>query len=259
MSTSLLSEATSASLDRIQRSLGRSRRILFITGAGLSADSGMPTYRGIGGLYSQGVTEDGVTIEDALSGPMLRTNPALCWKYIAQIEAACRGAEPNAGHRAIAAMEQSHDVHVLTQNVDGLHSRAGSTQVIPIHGDVHFLHCTRCRWRETVADYSALAIPPTCPDCDALVRPEVILFGEMLPSAPLRALLREVECGFDAVFSVGTTSVFPYIAEPVLQARARGALTVEINPGDTPVSGLVDEKIAHGAADVLRELLARLK
>jgi len=259
MADARLTSDTLASLERIQERLAQRSRILFITGAGLSADSGMPTYRGIGGLYNQGVTEDGVTIEEALSGPMLRRNPALCWKYIAQIEAACRGAEPNAGHRAIAALEDSHEVHVLTQNVDGLHARAGSTRVIPIHGDVHFLHCTRCPWTLEVADYANLALPPKCPDCSSLVRPEVVLFGEMLPSAPLRALIAEVERGFDVVFSVGTTSVFPYIADPVLQARARGALTVEVNPGDTPVSGLVEEKIAQGAAAVLSALRDRLR
>ena len=259
MVTTPFTQETRDSLERVQERLKSARRVLFITGAGLSADSGMPTYRGIGGLYNQETTEEGVLIEEALSGPMLRDDPALCWKYIAQIEAACRGAEPNAGHRAIADLEDGLDVHVLTQNVDGLHARAGSTQVIPIHGDVHCLRCTRCPWRETVLDYSALALPPACPDCSALVRPEVVLFGEMLPSAPLRALLAEVQRGFDAVFSVGTTSVFPYIAEPVLQARARGALTVEVNPGETSLSGLVDEKIAHGAADVLAAIRDRLR
>ncbi len=259
MVTTAFSPETLVSLDRIHERLESARRVLFITGAGLSADSGMPTYRGIGGLYNQGATEEGVRIEEALSGPMMRDDPALCWKYIAQIEAACRGAHPNAGHRAIAELEERLDVHVLTQNVDGLHARAGSTQIIPIHGDVHLLRCTRCPWHETVLDYAALALPPACPDCSALVRPEVVLFGEMLPSAPLRALLTEVQRGFDAVFSVGTTSVFPYIAEPVLQARARGALTVEVNPGETSLSGIVDEKIAHGAADVLAAIRDRLR
>ena len=232
-----------------------SKRVLFITGAGLSADSGLPTYRGIGGLYNRGTTEDGMAIEEALSGPMLRSRPEICWKYIYQIEAACRGAHPNRGHRAIAALEHHvESLWVLTQNVDGFHQSAGSTNILPIHGDVHYLHCTACAYETTVEDYAELEIPPACPNCGALVRPRVVLFGEMLPQGPIQHLERQVKKGFDLVVSVGTTSVFPYIAAPVFHARMQGKRTVEINPGVTEVSSMVDLKIAHGAADVLGRL-----
>ncbi|MHB8899035.1 MAG: Sir2 family NAD-dependent protein deacetylase, partial [Thermoguttaceae bacterium] len=96
-----------------------SDRILFITGAGVSADSGLPTYRGVGGLYNRGETDDGVTIEEALSGPMLEVRPDLTWKYLWQIGEACRGALPNAAHRIMAELEsEKAEVWVLTQNVD---------------------------------------------------------------------------------------------------------------------------------------------
>ena len=106
--------------------LAGARRILFITGAGLSADSGLPTYRGLGGLYHDRLTEEGLTIEQALSGRTLSQRPDITWKYLAEIEANCRGAQPNAAHRLIAALEQEKDsVWVLTQNIDGLHRAAG--------------------------------------------------------------------------------------------------------------------------------------
>ena len=114
----------------IAEQLRGSQSILFITGAGMSADSGLPTYRGIGGLYTSGTTEEGIAIEEALSGPMLDERPALTWKYIRQIEEACRGAQFNRGHEIIALMESHFErVVILTQNVDGFHHAAGSSRL----------------------------------------------------------------------------------------------------------------------------------
>ena len=98
------------------------------------------------------------------------------------------------------------------------------------------------------------ATPPTCPDCSAVIRPDVVLFGELLPGAKIRALEAELSRGFDAVFSVGTSSLFPYIAQPVFHAASRGVATIEINPGETDVSGVVRYRIAGGAADTLGAL-----
>ena len=142
---------------------------------------------------------------------------------------------------------------------DGLHRAAGSANIIDIHGDVHKLICTKCRHRWSVDNYALLDIPPSCPKCRGLVRPEVVLFGEMLPPEQTRALGTELMQGFDAVFSIGTTSVFPYIAEPVILARRSGALTVEINPGQSEVSHLVEYRLQSGAAatlDALADALA---
>jgi len=236
---------------RIAARLDGKRRLLFITGAGLSAESGLPTYRGIGGLYANSDTEHGVPIEVALSGPMFRKKPELTWHHIAHIEQAVRGSQPSAAHALIARLEQRHDVVVLTQNVDGLHRAAGSTRIIDIHGDCRELTCTRCSYRESPRDYAGLALPPRCPECNAIVRPDVVLFEEALPQNKLTQLAYELERGFDAVFSVGTSSLFPYIAAPVAEAAHMGTLSVEINPEDTPVSHLVDIKLACGAGRAL--------
>jgi len=232
--------------------------VLFVTGAGISADSGLPTYRGIGGLYNTKSTDDGVAIEEALSGEMLVCRPEVSWKYIYQIESACRGARFNRGHQVIAAMEGRFErVWVLTQNIDGFHRDAGSKNIIDIHGDVHQLLCTRCDHTRTVADYAGLKIPPRCPECGSIVRPDVVLFGEMLPRDKCDRLYAELDRGFDIVFSVGTTSVFPYIAHPVQDARRRGVPTVEINPGGTEVSHLIDYQFSSGAAVTLDALWTR--
>ncbi len=239
--------------------LARAQRILFVTGAGISVDSGLPTYRGIGGLYHDRLTEEGLTIEEALSGEMMATRPEIAWRYIAQIESSCRGAQPNAAHRLIAALEQEKAlVCVLTQNVDGLHRAAGSRNVIEIHGTVHRLHCMSCRQGRRVEDYAGLSIPPECPRCGGILRPDVVLFGEALPELAIERLESVLSQGMDAVVSIGTTSVFPYIAGPVLWAARQGVPTVEINPGDTTVSAIVDHRLRMCAAEALPALWRRM-
>lgn len=239
--------------------LRTARRVLVITGAGVSADSGLPTYRGIGGLYEEKLTGDDVPIEVALSGEMMRLEPQLTWKYIHQIESACRGARFNEAHRIIAAMQDRFEsVCVLTQNIDGFHRDAGSRNLIEIHGNIHELHCIRCNYEVRVTDYRAIEVPPRCPKCDALVRPRVVLFGEMLPGAALDALDREMRRGFDAVLSVGTTSAFPYIAGPVYDARRNGVPTIEINPGESEVSAVVAHRLRNRAAVAMRDIWAAL-
>lgn len=237
--------------------------IMFITGAGMSADSGLPTYRGIGGLYDNTPTEEGMSIEMALSGEILRTKPEITWKYISQIEERCRGACYNRGHKIIAEMENHFErVCVLTQNVDGFHQAAGSQNVIDIHGDIHQLLCPECSWTQYMDDFCALSIPPECPKCRSIIRPDVVFFGEILPEAKLKRLLKELETGFDLYFSVGTTSIFPYIMQPMLFASHLGRPTVEINPGQTEISPFVDYKISRGAAetlDILWESFKKMK
>lgn len=242
------------------RILAGARSVLFVTGAGISADSGLPTYRGVGGLYEEEATEEGLPIEVLLSGPTFARRPATTWKYLGAIERACRGARPNRAHEVIAALERERPrVVVLTQNVDGLHRAAGSREVIEIHGDVHELRCTRCRWEAHVPSYEGLDLPPLCPACGGLVRPAVVLFGEMLPLDAVARLEEELRRGFDAVFSVGTTSVFPYIAAPVRMARAWGAGSVEVNPCETEVSGAVDVRLRCGAAAAMEAVFAALQ
>ncbi len=246
-------------IEEAARHLRHAKSALFITGAGISADSGLPTYRGIGGLYNTDTTEDGMPIEVALAGQTMISDPALCWKYIAQVEAAGRAATPNEGHEVIAKLEERLDrVLVLTQNVDGLHFKAGSTDVIEIHGGVRELSCTKCDHQEARENYAGMEIPPKCPRCDAIVRPDVILFGEMLDSFKVQRLIAEVQRGFDVVFSIGTTSVFPYIARPFLDAAARGNQAIEINPSETEVSDAATIRIETGAAAAMSAIWEHL-
>lgn len=250
-----LSESDRGAIGRVAVKLRAARSALFITGAGLSADSGLPTYRGVGGLYDERETPEGLPIEEILSGPIFRRRPDLTWRYLREVAEACRGREPNRGHEVIAGLERRMPrVVVLTQNVDGFHRRAGSHDVIDIHGDLHHLVCTKCSWEETVEDYDHISPLPRCIDCHSVVRPDVVLFGEMLPERKLRRLHEEMDRGFDVVFSVGTSSLFAYIQAPVRRAKAAGAHTVEINPGWTDVTELVDEKIEGGAAETLEAL-----
>lgn len=246
-------------IDEIIDRLRTAERVFFVTGAGISAESGLPTYRGIGGLYNSGRTPEGLSIEEALAGDTLGLNPALTWKYLRQIEESCRSAQFNRAHEVIAGMQDVFKrVTVLTQNIDGFHQAAGSRSVIDIHGALHDLECMDCDWETTVPDYSVLdRFPPVCPSCGGVVRPKVVLFGEQLPYDKVDKIMEEWQLDFDIVFSVGTTSVFPYIAQPVAYAQSNGIPTVEINPGDTHVTHLVDFKIAAGAAETLDELWRR--
>ena len=245
----------SEKIKKVASILRRSKSILFITGAGLSADSGLPTYRGISGLYNDSPTEDGVPIEVALAGETVEKNPVLTWKYIARIEEKCRAAMPNRGHEVIKKMRERFErVWVLTQNVDGLHQKAGSKNVIDIHGDIYKLICPHCMHRMKVKDYSEINIPPLCPECKRIMRPEVVFFGEYLPYNQSQILLRELEKGFDVYFSIGTTSVFHYIAQPMLDAKEKGLPTIEINPDSTSISNAVDVKLPLTAAEALDKI-----
>lgn len=247
---------SSGLIEAAGRLLSTARRILFITGAGLSADSGLPTYRGVGGLYEGALTDIGLPIEQALSGAMFEKRPDIAWRYLSQIEASCRGAHPNAGHYAIARLEAMHgQVTVVTQNVDGFHLLAGSRDVIEMHGTLRRLLCVDCGRVRRVESYAGLSIPPACPHCGGILRPDVVLFGEHLPSQALHRFETVLAQRPDLVISVGTGSAFPYIAGPVLAAAGRGDPTIEINPGGTHLSELVTVRLRMRAAEALPAIL----
>lgn len=256
--TDAISPAESANIDRAVELMRGARSILFITGAGMSADSGLPTYRGVGGLYEGRDPEEDVPIEVLLSGQVFARRPDLTWKYLLQIGTACRGAGPNRGHAVLAEIEQRFErVWVLTQNVDGFHQMAGSKNVIDMHGDVRRVQCGRCRTDRQVDDIERFGVPPRCEACNGVLRPAVVLFGEQLPSRQLGVYNTETRRGFDLVFSIGTTSVFPYIAGPVLDAHHLRKPSVEINPGDTDVSEFVMVRVRMRAATALDEIWKR--
>ena len=243
---------TSEKIKKVSELLKDAKSILFVTGAGISADSGLPTYRGMGGLYENDATEDGIPIEMALAGETLRKKPEITWKYLSQIEKRCRAAKHNRAHEILVEMEERFDrVWVLTQNIDGFHHAAGSKNVIDIHGDMHNIRCEGCGWKTRVENYDGLSIPPFCPKCGSIARPDVVFFGEMLQSHQVDLMEREVGQPFDIYFSIGTTSVFPYIKHPMALASHLQRPTVEINPDKTEISNWIDIKIPLGAADAL--------
>ncbi|BCG25942.1 NAD-dependent protein deacylase 2 [Pseudomonas tohonis] len=251
----------SSDIARVAAELKRAERILIITGAGLSADSGLPTYRGLGGLYN-GMTEEGIPIEEAISGPMLRRDPALCWKYLAQLGRACLGARPNAGHAAIAELQRlKPECWVLTQNIDGYHRQAGSPveRLIEIHGELAPLFCQSCGAEsDQLSQHLERPLPPKCTVCGGILRPPVVLFEEMLPEKAIDTLYAQLRKGFDAVLAVGTTASFPYIIEPVMRTRQQGGFTAEINPASTDLARSVDVHLMGKALDVLQELLSHI-
>ena len=187
-----------------------------------------------------------------MAAEMFESKPETTWKYLAKLEERCRGATFNRAHHVIAEIEKHFKrLWVLTQNIDGFHYAAGSRNVIDIHGNIHSLRCMHCRWKTRIEDFSEISIPPVCPECNSVVRPDVVFFGEELPLDKVSQMQDELANGFDIYFSVGTTSVFPYIKGPMVYAQHLGRPTVEINPETTEISDIVDIKISLGAADVL--------
>ncbi len=240
--------------------------ILFITGAGISVDSGLPTYRGVGGLYDNEETDDGMPIEVALSGSTFNHNPGLTWRYLWEIGEACFGARPNAAHKVIAELEKDKSkVTVMTQNVDGLHRQAGSSDLIEVHGNMHQLYCTTCKdnlhsneFFDPAKTVLQPSFPITCMTCGGIIRPDVVLFGEFLSNATVGGLGRIAQHDYDLTVSIGTSAVFPYILEPVVRAAAIGRATIEINPGMTDLTETVGLHIPLGAAEALTRIAGRM-
>ena len=236
------------------------RRVLFITGAGVSAESGIPTFRGATGAFADGMTEEGVPFEDVLSGSTLRANPKLSWKYFFRLEQSLRGKQPNAAHQAIAALEApGRQIWVATQNIDGLHQSAGSTAVIELHGNLRRVICLHCDYQVYRETFEGMALLPLCPECGHVLRPDAVLYEEMLPESALDQFQQEQDKGFDLIFSVGTTSVFDYVAYPVMIAARLGIPTVEINPEPTPLSDVVRFRFTASAGEVLQGILGRVR
>ncbi|CAG0936832.1 NAD-dependent protein deacylase [Thermoflexales bacterium] len=210
--------------------LRAAQHIAVLTGAGVSAESGIPTFRDAQvGLWAQYRPEDLATPEAFLR------NPKLVWDWYAWRRGRVSQVQPNAGHYALAQMQQRvAQFSLLTQNVDGLHQRAGSVGVIELHGNITRVKCSRegiviDRWEETGET------PPRCPHCGAGLRPDVVWFGEMLPrEALLAANAATNTC--DVFFSIGTSSLVEPAASLGRVASHRGATVVEVNPTVTPLT-----------------------
>ena len=236
--------------------LKNAKRLLFITGAGVSAESQIPTFRGATAAFADGMTEDGVPFEEVLSAETFMRNPELSWKYFFLLELSMRGKLPNAGHRAMAEFQTlQRNVFVATQNIDELHERAGSRNVFGLHGNLRRVICTGCDYWIHPETYESFAKLPRCPQCDAILRPDIVLYGEGLPMNVIGAFRLEQRKGFDLVFSVGTTSLFLYVIEPIVAAVRRGTPVVEINPDTTPVSEMANFRFAGPAGQTLHMLV----
>jgi NAD-dependent deacetylase len=245
-------DRTAAELDA---RLGGARRVTVLTGAGVSAASGVPTFRGPGGLWRTHRPEDLAT-PDAFA-----RDPRLVWEWYdwrRQRLAACR---PNAAHEVLARWGARWPALTLvTQNVDDLHERAGSAAVLHLHGSIWEVRCNagcgRGRAPRRLDDVPLATLPPRCPHCGALDRPGVVWFGEALDAGGLqRATHAAAAC--DVFLAVGTSAQVHPAAGLIPHARRRGAFVVEINPDATPYSADVDVALAAPAEVALPWLDAR--
>ena len=220
--------------------------IAVLTGAGISAESGVPTFRGSGGLWRD------YRAEDLATPHAFRREPEIVWEWYAWRRGLIGACRPNSAHLTLAKMEKHFDdLLLVTQNVDGLHGLAGSRKVVELHGNIWRLRCTRnCRptWEDRRVPLPEL--PPRCPGCGSLARPDVVWFGEPMPTAPLESAYAAVRrCQLMLV--VGTSAVVQPAASLPLLAKESGAYVVEINPQPTPLSSTVDEILRAPAAEAL--------
>ncbi|HOK45161.1 MAG TPA: NAD-dependent deacylase [Bryobacteraceae bacterium] len=225
------------------------RAIAVLTGAGISAESGVPTFRGPGGLWRQYSPEQLATPE------AFARDPRLVWEWYDWRRCKVAGARPNAGHLALAALEEAKPRFTLiTQNVDGLHDRAGSRSIIKLHGDLWTVRCTACARERRDERVPLPELPPRC-ECGALLRPGVVWFGEPLPAGPWEEAQRAVREA-DVLLVVGTSAVVYPAAGLVPLAAACGARVIECNLEETPFSAEVDKSFRGRAGELLPQLIA---
>src|SRR5438093_8555115 len=236
-------------------------RVLVRTGAGVSAESGIPTFRGKDG-YWRNLDPAQLATPEAFA-----RDPKLLWEWSRERRHRIRNAQPNAAHEAIAKLAQHADEFLLvTQNVDDLHARAGlpKEKMVQIHGDIFVMRCPRCdfsrRDYEQEQEQEGVGVP-RCPECDALMRPGVVWFGEQLPLNELQRIENYFDRGpCDVVIVAGTTATFGYIIDWALRASPesfRGEL-VEVNPEETPLSQFATQLVREPAAIAMPRIVDQL-
>ncbi|MGD8598743.1 MAG: NAD-dependent deacylase [Anaerolineae bacterium] len=226
--------------------LHQARSLAVLTGAGISAESGVPTFRGEGGLWRN------YRAEDLATPGAFRRDPELVWEWYDWRRGLIGACQPNPAHDVLTEMEAHlDDFTLITQNVDGLHRLAGSRNVVELHGNIWGLRCThgcQAHWQDRTVPLAK--IPPHCPHCGALARPDVVWFGESLPTNALDAAYAAAQrC--DVMLVVGTSAVVHPAASLPVVALQRGAHVIEINPQPTPLSEAVDTSIHQPAATAL--------
>lgn len=232
-------------------------RVLVLTGAGVSAESGIPTFRGRDG-YWRNLDPAKLATPEAFE-----RDPELVWEWYRERRERLRNAKPNAAHEAIAKLaKHADDFLLVTQNVDDLHARAGVSpeKMVQIHGDIFVTRCSRCDFSERGRGGSPEPSgTPRCPECDALMRPGVVWFGEQLPRDELQRVETYLERGdCDLVIVAGTTATFGYIVDWALRASRGSGELIEVNPEETPLSRFAARLVREPAAIALPRIVDQL-
>lgn len=232
--------------------LKNAKKLVVITGAGVSAESGVPTFRGKDGLWKNYRAED-------LATPWaFQRDPETVWKWYDWRRGIISKAQPNPGHKAIKELEDLFDDFLLiTQNVDGLHGRAGSKKIIEIHGNLWRVFCIKCGSKKELLDVPLKEIPPKC-TCGGLLRPDVVWFGESLDMDLMQRSYDALDrC--DALIVCGTSGVVQPVASFPSYAKSHGAKVIEVNLEKTPISSIADVTILGKSGEVLPKIVSRLK
>ena len=241
--------APGSDLSLIREQLAAAHSVVILTGAGISADSGVPTFRGTDGLWRSFRAEDLATPE------AFERDPRLVWEWYSWRRELIATKQPNAAHEAIAELERRHPrFWLITQNVDGLHRLAGSCKLSEIHGNIWMVRCTRCR---RVVENRDLPIQllPMCAACHGLLRPHIVWFGESLAEDDLRHSYAALRSS-DLCLIIGTSGMVYPAAGFASIAKDAGAFVAEINLDVTPHTGLVDVSIQGRAKDVVPLLIS---
>ena len=230
--------------------LKEAKKIVFVTGAGISQESGIPTFRGKGGLWRNHDAMKLATID------AFYDNPKLVWEWYNERRQNIFAAEPNLGHKAIVELEKFSKVVILTQNIDGLHQRAGSSKVLELHGSIVKIKCTVCDYKDEIFTEFA-EIPPLC-TCGNILRPDVVWFGEGLPQDVWQdAIMHANSC--DVMVIAGTSLVVSPANTLPIYAKQNNATLVEINPDKTIMTGDMDLSIRSTSATAIPELVSVFK
>ena len=232
---------------RLRDLMAQAHHVLVLTGAGVSAESGVPTFRGGG----QSAVWKGMPFDVISSARMLERDLPAVWEWFNYRRNLLAALKPNPAHEAIAQWQQRFaNCSLVTQNIDGLHQAAGARNVIELHGNIWRARCFECNSRHELRELRMDHEVPICIDCGGHMRPDVVLFGEMLPAGAFERAAHEAgQC--ELCFVVGTSAVvYPAAAIPEI-ARSAGAYVVEVNPERTPLSDLCDEVLAGKAGEVL--------
>ncbi len=243
---------------RLIERLRKATTVVTLTGAGISAASGVPTFRGKDGLWNKFNPRELANVEAFLR------NPDLVWEWYSWRRNLIRNVQPNPGHYALVELEKLlPDFWVVTQNVDNLHQTAGTQKIIELHGNILRNRCIDCNeyvTDEYLMEYERKAgkTVPRCPHCRGLIRPDVVWFGEFLPPEAIEKA-QQLAYRAEVYFSVGTSATVEPAASLPLMARNNGAYVVEINPEETPLTDAADESVRAGADEALPELVEMLK